>query len=348
MSDSQKWFTGIGIILAGWLVYLLGPVLTPFMIAAILAYLFAPLAARLETKMPPTIAVSLVFAVMLMLFLLLLLIIVPVLQEQVFVLVRRLPDLFTWIQESLLPTLSARLGIDVSTIDLGSVQDTLRENWRSIGNVAGFVFNRITDSGQVIAAWLAWIILIPVVTFYLLRDRKMIRENLRSVLPQQYEQTIVTLFRDCDNVLSEFLRGQLSVMLALSLIYAVGLWIAGIEFALIIGLGAGLISFVPYLGSIVGICVAGIVAFFQYQDVIHLVFVALVFGAGQTIEGMLLSPWLVGERIGLHPLAVIFAVLAGGQLFGFIGVLLALPVAAVCVVLFRFAIAQYQSGNRSS
>jgi predicted PurR-regulated permease PerM len=142
-------------------------------------------------------------------------------------------------------------------------------------------------------------------------------------------------------VLSEFLRGQLTVMLALGVIYTVGLWIIGLEFALLIGMLAGLVSFVPYLGAILGIGVAGAVAVFQFHDFLHVAWVALVFGVGQAIEGMLLSPTLVGERIGLHPVAVIFAVMAGGQLFGFFGILLALPAAAVVTVLLRFAHGRY-------
>jgi predicted PurR-regulated permease PerM len=169
--------------------------------------------------------------------------------------------------------------------------------------------------------------------------------TLRSMIPRKYEATIVSLAQDCDNILSEFLRGQLLVMLALSLTYAVGLWLAGIEFALLIGMVAGLVSFVPYLGTILGITLAGTMAAVQYHDFMHPLYVLLVFGIGQALEGMLLSPWLVGDRIGLHPVAVIFAVLAGGQLFGFVGILIALPLAAVCVVMLRLAVNQYKDSG---
>ena len=149
------------------------------------------------------------------------------------------------------------------------------------------------------------------------------------------------MFNECDNVLSEFLRGQLLVMLSLSLIYSSGLWLAGIEYSLLTGFFSGFVSFVPYLGAITGIVIAGTIAFFQHQDLLHLLFVALVFGTGQAIEGMILSPLLVGDRIGLHPVAVIFAVMAGGQLFGFTGILIALPVAAVLLVVGRFVFDKY-------
>jgi predicted PurR-regulated permease PerM len=160
-------------------------------------------------------------------------------------------------------------------------------------------------------------------------------------LPRKQAPLIKKLATECDDVLSEFLRGQLLVMFSLGIIYTIGLWIAGLEFALLIGMLAGLVSFVPYLGFVVGIIVAGIAALVQFNDVIHIIYILIVFGIGQAIESMVLSPWLVGERIGLHPVAVIFAVMAGGQLFGFFGVLLALPVAAVIVVLLRYLHGRY-------
>ena len=345
MSDSQKWLILTGILLAGWLLYLLAPVITPFLTAAMLAYLCDPIVNRLSVKLPRTAAVIVVFAAMLAGLLILLLILVPLLQEQILALIQRLPELIIWVQKTLLPSLGAILGVDTASIDLDTVRDTLMQNWRNIGNVAGSVFVRIGDSGQALMAWLAFLVLIPVVTFYLLCDWDILLANLRAMIPARYAKTVINLVVECDGVLSEFLRGQLLVMLSLSLIYATGLWLAGIEFALLIGMAAGLISFVPYLGSVIGICIAGTVAFMQYQDFTHVVYVLAVFGTGQVLEGVLLSPWLVGDRIGLHPVAVIFAVLAGGQLFGFVGVLLALPMAAVCLVLLRFVFEQVRRSD---
>jgi len=345
MTDSQKWLILAGTFLAGWLLYKLSPVITPFLTAALLAYLCDPLVNRLALRMPRTAAVIVVFSAMLIAFFVMLLILVPLLQEQIIALIQRLPAFISWAQDSLLPSLGSSLGIDISSINLDAIRDTLMENWRNIGNIAGTIFSRISDSGQIIMAWGAFLVLVPVVTFYLLRDWDLLLDSLRALLPRRYADTIVTLVVECDRVLSEFLRGQLLVMLALSLIYSTGLWIAGIEFALLIGIAAGMISFVPYLGSIIGILIAGTVAFMQYQDMLHLMYVLAVFGTGQALEGMLLSPLLVGDRIGLHPVAVIFAVMAGGQLFGFVGVLLALPVAAVCLVLLRFLFEQYKNSN---
>ena len=214
-------------------------------------------------------------------------------------------------------------------------------NWQDIGNLLGLLLGKVTHSGQLIFAWLAYLVLVPVVTFYLLRDWDIMVENVQELIPRNYEPIISKLTKECDSVLAEFLRGQLLLMIALGVMYSIGLWITGLEFALLVGMMAGLVSFVPYLGAIVGIGVAGVLAFMQFYDLIHLVYVAIVFGVGQAVEGMLLSPILVGDRIGLHPVAVIFAVLAGGQLFGFFGILLALPVAAIIVVLLRHARQQY-------
>jgi predicted PurR-regulated permease PerM len=180
-----------------------------------------------------------------------------------------------------------------------------------------------------------------VVTFYLLRDWDFLVERIRELIPRNVEPLVSELTKQCDQVLGAFMRGQLMVMLALGTIYAIGLGIIGIELALLLGMIAGLASIVPYLGFIIGILVSSVAAMMQFQDINILFYVAIVFTIGQLIEGFLLTPMLVGDKIGLHPVAVIFAIMAGGQLFGFAGVLLALPVAAVIMVLLRFAHLRY-------
>ena len=345
MTDSQKWLIIFSVLITGLLVYLLSPVITPFLISAIIAYLFDPLVDKLEKRFSRTIAVLIIFAFIILLVMALFFVLVPVLQSELISLIQRIPDFVNWLERELLPRLSSMLGIDIKDIDIDTIRNSLQDNWRNIGNFAEFLFVHITSSGQALITLIAYLLLIPVVSFYLLRDWDMIVRNVKTVLPVRSEKTISGLVLECDGVLSEFLRGQLLVMLFLSIIYACGLWLAGIEYAFLIGFAAGLISFVPYLGSIVGIGVAGIVAFFQYHDLLHILYVAVVFGVGQVIEGMLLSPMLVGDRIGLHPVAVIFAVMAGGQLFGFTGILLALPIAAVCLVLLRFAFESYKSSE---
>jgi len=188
-------------------------------------------------------------------------------------------------------------------------------------------------------------VLIPVVTFYLLRDWDKLVEGIRASIPRKIEPTVSALTREIDEVLGAFIRGQLMVMLALGLIYALGLWLVDLDLAFIIGMAAGLLSIVPYLGTFVGVVAAVIAAVFQFQDLLHTVLVLAVFSVGQSLESMVLTPKLVGDRIGLHPVAVIFAVLAGGQLFGFLGILLALPAASALNVLFLHLNAQYRQSD---
>jgi predicted PurR-regulated permease PerM len=188
-------------------------------------------------------------------------------------------------------------------------------------------------------------VLIPVLTFYLLRDWDILVARFRELLPRRHAEKVTQISLECDDMLAGFIRGQLLVMSALSLIYTVGLMIIGVELALLLGVIAGVVSFVPYLGLIVGVVLSGLAALLQFGDWMPVVYVVIVFSVAQMIEGMVLTPRFVGERIGLHPVAVIFAVLAGGQLFGFTGVLLALPVAAVVVVLLKHAHERYVSSD---
>jgi predicted PurR-regulated permease PerM len=350
VSDAQKWLWLAVVAAAGWLLYLLAPVLMPFLAAALLAYLGDPAVRRLQGgRLSRTGAVAIVFIAMLLAGALSLLFLVPLLQQQLLGLASRIPQVLQWLQGELLPRIESLLGVRLEAVDMETIRQTVAENWRDIGNVVGRILLGVGESGQALLGWLMYLLLIPVATFYLMRDWDGLVGNLRALLPRPYEAIVVELVRQCDRVLAEFLRGQLLVMLALGVIYSAGLWLIGLEFALLIGMLAGLVSFVPYLGAIVGIGVAGIAAAVQFQDLLHPLYVALVFGIGQAIEGMLLSPLLVGERIGLHPVAVIFAVLAGAQLFGFFGVLLALPAAAVITVLVRFARGRYlASGLYSS
>ena len=318
----------------------------PFIVGALLAYLGDPLVDRLEkTRLSRTLSVCFVFGSMILIGLILLLFILPQLERQVTGLVTRFPQFISWAQDNILPRLSAVLGLDPGALDLGAVRDAVANHMKDISGIVGRLFVKLTQSGQLVIAWLAYLTLIPVVTFYLLRDWDILVGKVHDLIPRAHEKLASRLARQCDQVLAEFMRGQLLVMLAQAIFYSIGLWIVGLEFALLIGLLAGLVSFVPYLGLIVGISVAGIAGFMQFHDVIHLLYILLVFGVGQVMEGMFLSPLLVGDRIGLHPVAVIFAVMAGGQLFGFAGVLLALPAAAVIMVLLRQVHERYIESN---
>jgi len=339
MNPSQRWMPLAGLILAGFLVYLLQPILMPFLVGALLAYLADPLVDRLEARgLPRMPAATIVFGVVVLVLAGLVVLLVPLVGSQIELLREWLPGMIRWAQDTALPWIEQRLEIELSDkLALDQVAATITANWRETGNAAAQVLASASRSGLALFGWLANLALIPVVTFYLLRDWDVLVGKVRDLLPRNREPVISRLTKECDEVLGAFLRGQLLVMLSLGVIYTAGLWLLGLDLALLIGMVAGLASVVPYLGTIIGVAAALLAALFQFGDVWYLVGVAVVFGIGQMLEGMVLTPMLVGDRIGLHPVAVIFAVLAGGQLFGFTGVLLALPVAAVVMVLLRHA-----------
>jgi len=185
-------------------------------------------------------------------------------------------------------------------------------------------------------------VLVPFLTFYFLRDWDLLKERVAALVPRDHIGTVSRLAKESDLVLGAFLRGQFSVMVVLGVLYAIGLWAVGLDLGLLIGFIAGLVSFVPYLGPATGVILGVLAALVQYGDWAHVALVLGVFGIGQTIESYVLTPRMVGDKIGLHPVAVVFAIMAGGQLFGFLGVLLALPVAAIANVLLRYAHERYK------
>jgi predicted PurR-regulated permease PerM len=338
MNPSKSWLLLGGLVLAGYLIYLLQPILAPFLVAATLAYLGDPAADKLERwGMSRTWAVVVVFSALTLLLVLLLFLLIPLLGRQLSYLLGRLPAILAWLEGVALPWLELRFGFDAAAFDFGDLRTRLAGNWQQAGDVVRLVIAQTTRSSLALLAALANLALIPVVTFYLLRDWDVMLARIHALLPRRSAPTAVQLARECDSVLAAFVRGQLLVMIALGAIYSLGLWAVGLQLALLIGIIAGIANVVPYLGFIVGIAAATVAAFFQFHDWQHLVLVWGVFMIGQVLESTVLTPWLVGDRIGLHPVAVIFAVLAGGQLFGFVGILIALPMAAVVMVLLRHA-----------
>ena len=347
MSDSQKWLALASIGGLGWLLYLLAPILMPFVVAAILAYLGDPLVDRLETlrykhfRLSRTMAVVLVFLGIITAATAILLIIIPTIEYQIGVFIDKLPSYLHWLNKSVIPTLQQYFGKGIRPVKTEQLIGLVRSYWQGGSAVTENLIKSVSHSGAVIIGWVMNLLLIPVISFYLLRDWDDLVAKIHDLFPRRAAGTVGKLAAESDDVLGAFLRGQFYVMLALGLIYSVGLRLIGLDLALPIGMLAGLISFVPYMGAVVGIGMAFIAALLQFQDAMHLISVLLVFGIGHSLESMLLTPWLVGNKIGLHPVAVIFAVLAGGQLFGFLGVLLALPVASVIMVLLRHVHERY-------
>jgi len=341
-SDPQKWFFLAGLIIVGWLLRELAPVLSPFLIAFVIAYLGAPLVDYLESyNRPRILGVLLVFTLIVLLFICLIVVLIPIIENQLSDLLGRLPNWIEQFEDFIMPHILFSLGLEKGASHLQTVQVAIIEHWEQAGGLVARVITYITASGVRIVALLANMILIPVITFYLLIDWHILMQNLRTLIPRQFENRVISLLKECDEVLSAFLRGQLLVMLALSLIYIIGLLLIGVDFSILLGLSAGLVSFVPYLGLIVGVIAAGTAAFMQFHDLLHIFLVLCIFTVGQLVETVWLTPLLVGNKIGLHPVAVIFAIVAGGQLFGFLGILLALPVAAVLMVLLRHVHQKY-------
>lgn len=346
---------GLCILGVGWLVWLLAPILTPFVVAALLGWLGDPLVDRLERSgRSRNTSVILVFSVMTALVLLALLLLLPLLQRQIVTLFESLPRYRAWLVDTGLPWVEQRTGLQlVGWLDPQRLFALARAHWEQAGGAAATLLGYLSRSGFALLAWVANIVLMPVLTFFFLRDWDLIVERVAALVPRDHAATVSRLTTESSIVLGGFLRGQLLVMLILGVLYGVGLAAIGLDLGILIGVVAGVLTFVPYLGPATVIILGGMAALIEYGDWQHFAGVIAVFGIGQVIESLWLTPKIVGDRIGLHPAAVIFAVLAGGQLFGFLGMLLALPVAAIANVLLRYAHERYThsrlyAGERTS
>jgi len=343
-NSSTKW--GISIVVVSFiLIYILSPILAPFLTAVVFAYMTNPIVNRLvSAKVPRALAVLLIFFMTFFIIFSLLFLLLPPLEHQIGIVIGKIPQLFKWMQDIVIPWL--RKYIDLGdVISMQNIQSALTQHWQQAGNIIQQIILTITRSGIGLIIFFMNFLLVFVVAFYLLRDWDNLIASFKNLIPRRMAPTVVRLTRECNEVLGAFFRGQLLVMLCIGVVYSFGLSIIGLDVALLIGIIAGVITFIPYLGFAVGLITGLIASFVQFHDPMHLLYVGIVFGIGNVLEGMVLSPLLVGESIGLHPVAVIFAVLAGGQLFGFTGVLLALPVAAIIMVLLRFVRKQYEKSE---
>ncbi|MGH8079554.1 MAG: AI-2E family transporter [Lysobacter sp.] len=331
---------GVG---ACWLLWVLAPVLTPFVIAAMLGWLGDPLVDRLErTGRSRNTSVILVFTSMALLVLLILVLLVPLIERQITTLIVSLPRYRDWFTATAIPWLEQRTHLEISDwLDLNHLIELVRSNWERAGGVATTLLGYLSRSGFAVMAMIANIALLPVLTFFFLRDWDVFVDRVASLIPRDHLATASRLAKASSDVLGAFLRGQFLVMITLGVMYGIGLWAVGLDLGILIGIVAGLLTFVPYLGPASGIILGVVAALVQYGDWKYVAGVLAVFGVGQVVESYWLTPKLVGDRIGLHPVAVIFAVLAGGTLFGFLGMLLALPIAAVINVLLRYAQERY-------
>ncbi|MDO8414093.1 MAG: AI-2E family transporter [Gallionellaceae bacterium] len=320
------------IIVLGGLLYLLNPILTPFIAAAILAYICDPAVNRLcAWKLPRVLATLVVMLALFGLLALLVLIMLPLLSQETQLLITRFPEWLDAVQNKLLPYLQQRFGLSLQW-DNATIKNFLISHGQSAGGAAATVLPWLGNSSSALLTMLMNLVLIPVALFYLLRDWPLLLAHIEQIIPRHSHAKVLEISREVDSVLAEFLRGQIATMLLMSVFYAVALSLAGLQFALPIGILAGMLVFVPYLGVVIGLLLATLAAFTQFSQFSDMLIVWVIFGIGQLLEGMLVTPWLVGQRIGLHPLVVIFALLAFGQLFGFFGLLLALPLSAALLV----------------
>ena len=332
-ADRLQTFTwtaaGLAIVALFWL---LGPILTPFVIAAVFAYICDPAVNwMVARRVPRALAVLLVIIALGLVLVALALILVPMVYREAVLLIRRLPELVEMFNAQVAPILQARLGIELQ-LDAAQFRELIAANWNNAQDIVPIVLGHLKTGGMALLGFVANLFLIPMVMFYLLQEWPRILDALERIVPRPWLARTMRILNDIDSVMSEFLRGQLSVMMLLAVFYSVGLWFAGLNFALPVGVLTGLLVFIPYVGFGGGLILAIVAALLQAQGWPPLIGVAIVYALGQLVESFLLTPYLVGERIGLHPLAVIFALMAFGQLFGFVGVLVALPVGAALLV----------------
>ncbi len=329
----------------GALIYLLSPILTPFLLAGLIAYICNPLVTKIAAwNISRALSTILVIMILLGASIAIILTIIPLFDKEISQLIKLTPAYLEAIKNNLIPWLETRMGFSLP-IDIALFKQELLERWKDVGGITIKFLPSLTDGSIVIIEFLMNLFLVPVVLFYLLRDWNKLVRSINEIIPPRWTEQINMLAYETDCVLTEFLRGQLAVVLLMSIYYVTGLWLVGLEFALPIGILTGILVFVPYFGTGVGLILATLVALMQFQGWDGLIQIWIVFLIGQLLENIAITPWLIGNRIGLHPVLVIFALLAFGQLFGFLGVLLALPVSAALLVWLRHARKQYLKSN---
>ena len=332
-----------------WLLWLLAPSLTPFACAIFLAWLGNPLAKQLQRfGRSRNTSVCMVFVMVTLLLILALIILVPLIENQVLLFINVLPQGRDWLMGTAIPWFEKHTGLEVALwLDPERLIAWGRLHWQQAGGIAKTLLNTVSRSGFAMINWGINIALLPVLTFYFMRDWDKLIEGAAALIPRAQVTIVTQLATRANDALGALIRGQFFVMLSLGCVYSIGLTLAGLNLGLLIGIISGLISFIPYLGSTTGVLLGLAAAIMQAKgiNVQLLTLVGIVFAIGQLLESYVLTPRIVGDRIGLHPVTVILAVMAGEQLFGFLGMLLALPVSAVGNVVLRYAHTRYQNSD---
>lgn len=330
------------------LLWLLNDILLPFVVGMVVAYFLDPVVVRLQQMgMSRTWATTSVTIIAVLLTVGVAMAILPPLFGQLQSLILSFPDYTVKLAARITPLIDPiRERLNLPPLSLHELQAELTQRAGQVLAVAGTVAGKLAQGGLAVFNLLALLFLTPVVTFYLLRDWERLVDAIDGALPRDHADTIRKLAHESNAAIAGYVRGQALVCISLGSIYAVGLSLVGLQFGLIIGLIAGAISFIPFVGTFVGAVMALGMALVQFPpDWMGVVKVAIVFVVGQMLEGNVLSPKLVGDRVGLHPVWIMFALLAGGALFGFVGVLIAVPVAAVIGVVARHLIGRYRDSQ---
>ena len=340
VKDQLKYW-GIAALVFFVVLWFLGNIILPFLVGGAIAYFLDPIADRLQRAgMSRTAATALITVVAALVFAALVLSVIPTLIHQLAALIDAVPELVTQFQ-TFLVTRFPELQDSTST-----ARQTLAQIAQAIQAQGGQLANGLISSALTVVGAVVFLVVVPVVAFYMLLDWDRMVARIDALIPRDHADTVRQLAREIDAVLAGFVRGQVSVCLILGTFYSVALMIAGLQFGLVVGAIAGAITFIPYVGSLVGGALAIGLALFQFWgDWMSIAIVAAIFAAGQFLEGNILTPRLVGKSVGLHPVWLLFALSAFGAVFGFVGMLVAVPVAAALGVFARFGIAQYQKSQ---
>lgn len=343
-ADQQKWWwLALGALFL-LLLYYLSPVLTPFAMAAILAYICIPLVDRLSRHLPRTVAVILVMLLVAALFTVLLLIIMPLFIRELLTVLRALPGWLEHLNLTVAPWINERFDTNIQ-LDAASIREAITGAMQAQEDLGSRLLAALRLGGMGLLGLFANLVLVPVVMFFLLRDWQLFLSRFDRIIPRPWYDNVLSFVREADHALGQYLHGQVVVLLIMTVYYTTGLWLAGLDFFLPIGVVTGMLTFVPYVGATVGFVLATLSALMQFDNVWHIGWVWAVFFLGQAVEGNFITPKFVGEAIGLHPVIVIFALLAFGQLFGFTGLLIALPASAVLLVALRTLRRKYEASE---
>lgn len=328
-----------------WLLYILRSVLMPFVAGILLAYLLDPMVDKLEK-----LKISRLSSTLIVCFITILIVVpalgllIGMIENQISLLIQATPKYLTLIMEKVRPSLND-LNERFPDLKSANLEELIKNNIGNSMRFIGKVLKTLISNGFALINLISLLLIMPIVAFYMLRDWDDFVKKFEDLLPKKSKKSIMETLKDIDKIIAGFIRGQLSVCLILGIFYSIGLKFVGLELGLLVGFISGIISFIPYVGSITGFVIGCILAFAQYGDLTHVFYVIGVFMVGQFIEGNFLTPKLVGESVGLHPVWVMFALLAGGVLLGFLGLMLAVPLAAIIGVLVRQTIKRYKQSS---